>query len=105
MEKSRSGGDARSMGYMKDTLEMRLLRITGRRLRRDDSRTLQGHHLVVRYIDASFKHTAPLGSSRLPVLPLPILLDAQGGLFQATPGAYEDHPVEQLFVFELFVER
>ena len=40
MENNRSGGETSSMGYMKETIEMRLLRIIGSSLRSDDRRAL-----------------------------------------------------------------
>ncbi len=45
MEKRRSGGETSSMGYMKDTIEMRLLRMIGSSVRRDDCRVLNEEDL------------------------------------------------------------
>lgn len=39
--KRRSGGETSSIGYMNETMEMRLLRMMGNRLRRDDNRILK----------------------------------------------------------------
>ena len=45
MEKRRSGGETSSMGYMNETIEIRLLRMIGSRARRDDIRALDEEYV------------------------------------------------------------